>query len=307
MNGVKVFAPATVGNVGPGFDVLGLALAEPGDVVEARPRSADVVITEIRGDEGRLPRDAEKNTAGIAAREVLALLGRPGGVEIRLRKGLPLASGLGSSAASACAAAFATNLLYGAPLSVEDLILPATRAEERVSGGFFADNVAPCLLGGVALIRSYRPLKVIRLGTIPGLFVALAIPELEVLTRKARAILPNKVPMEDFIANMAATSLVAAAFASGNIEYLRAEIEDRVVEPARAPLVPGFGEVKRAARDAGALLCSLSGSGPAIFALCEGFDAGTRVGRAMRSAFAGEGIRSRMIVTPVGMDGTRVI
>ncbi|MCK5407822.1 MAG: homoserine kinase, partial [Candidatus Krumholzibacteria bacterium] len=152
MEWIKVFSPATIGNIGPGFDVLGLAVSGWGDVVEARKIDSGVVISSIDSHH-ELPLDPNENTAGIAAREVLSLLREKGGVDLKIKKGLPSGSGLGSSAASAAAAAFATNHLYQGQFSKEDLILPATKAEEYVSGGFFADNTAPCLLGGATLTR----------------------------------------------------------------------------------------------------------------------------------------------------------
>ena len=175
MDWIKVFAPATIGNIGPGFDVLGLAVSGWGDIIEARKIDSGVLISEIES-EHELPTNPNKNTAGIAARETLRVLGERGGVEMKIRKGLPSGSGLGSSAASAAAAAFAVNYLYGEKLTKEDLILPTTKAEEYVSGGFFADNTAPCLLGGATLTRSKLPLDVTKIGHIDELRIVLVTP-----------------------------------------------------------------------------------------------------------------------------------
>ena len=171
MKWVKAFAPATIGNIGPGFDVLGLAVKKIGDIVDARKARSGVKISSITyaGPNFSLSTDPRKNTAGIAALETLKILNIDGGVELRLKKGLPLGSGLGSSAASAAAAAFAVNHLYGNKLTKEDLILPATVAEEAVSGAFFADNTAPALLGGATITRSCIPLDVTKIGSIKKL------------------------------------------------------------------------------------------------------------------------------------------
>ncbi len=212
MKWINVFAPATIGNIGPGFDVLGMAVKGLGDVIEARRIPKGVKISAVTSPQ-RLTRDPAKNTAAIAARNVLELLGMPGGIEMRIRKGLPLGSGLGSSAASAAAGAFAANHLYGSRLTKKQLILPATKAEEVVSGAFFADNTAPALLGGVTLTRCCMPLDITAIGSIEKLVVVLVAPKLVILTRDARKILPKFVRMKDFVFNMANTALITAAFA----------------------------------------------------------------------------------------------
>src|SRR3989338_2869689 len=197
MEWIKVFSPATIGNIGPGFDVLGLAVKGLGDIVEARKIKSGIEISSIESKIS-LSKDPTKNTMGIAAFEVLKILKEKGGVELKLKKGIPPGSGLGSSAASAAGAAFAVNYLYGSRLTKEELILPATKAEEVVSGGFFADNTAPSLLGGATLTRSCVPLDVIKIGSIKDLKIVLVTPEIVVLTKTAREILPKTVPLKDF-------------------------------------------------------------------------------------------------------------
>jgi len=178
MSWIKVFAPASIGNIGPGFDVLGLAIDSLGDTVHSRKIDEGVIISEITG-ENNLPLEAEKNTAGIAALEVLKKIGEKGGVELKIEKGVPSGSGLGSSASSAVAGAFAANYLYGEKLSVKELINPATTAESFVSGGFFADNTAPSLLGGATLTRNKHPLDVVKLGSIDELIITNIFPASE--------------------------------------------------------------------------------------------------------------------------------
>jgi len=307
MDWIKVFAPATIGNIGPGFDVLGLAVSGWGDVIEARKIESGVLISEIVS-EHKLPTDPDKNTAGIAAREVLQLLREDGGVEMKIFKGLPSGSGLGSSAASAAAAAFAVNHLYGERLTREDLILPATKAEEYVSGGFFADNTAPCLLGGATLTRSKLPLDVTRIGHIDNLRIVLVTPDVEILTREAREMLPKSIPMEGFVNNMANSCLISAAFAKNDYELFARSLNDVVVEPVRATLIPGYDEVKENALRAGADGVAISGSGPTLFAITN--HANSRaylIEDAMVRSFKKNGVPCKSIISEVDFEGTRLI
>lgn len=312
MNEIKVFAPASIGNIGPGFDVLGLALSAAGDVVEARRISGNkIIISEITGAEKDLPYDADKNTAGIAAKFVLSELRKKGiktaGIELKLNKGIPAGSGLGSSAASAVAAGYAINLLYGNRLTKHDLIIPITKAEAAVSGGFFADNTAASLFGGAILCRSYNPLDIFSIGSIPELQLAVVKPAFSLLTRKARAILPKKIRMENFITNLANSCSIVAAFAEKDINLLSRSIDDKVIEPYRAKLIPGFYDVKNAALENGALGCSISGAGPSIFAVAESPANARKIGRAMQIAFKRRKIKSSLLISEVDEKGSRKI
>ncbi|MGB3617724.1 MAG: homoserine kinase [Catalinimonas sp.] len=303
---IKVFAPATIGNIGPGFDVLGLSVKHLGDVVEARRTAADVVISEIESDTP-LSSDARQNTAGIAAQQVLDLLRIEGGVELKIRKGMPSGSGLGSSAASAAAAAFAVNHLYGNRLSKEELILPVTRAEAHVSGDFFADNTAPCLLGGATLTRSCLPLDVTKVGSIKSLRIVLVTPELVVLTKEARELLPQQVPLKDFVFNMANSCLITAAFAKDDYGLFARSLHDVVVEPARASLITGFADVKANALKAGADGVAISGSGPTVFAITDDPRKVRFIEDAMLRTFRLHGVSARSVITEVDDEGTRLV
>ena len=308
MDKIKAFAPATIANIGPGFDVLGLAITGLGDYVEAK-KSAEpgIRITEITGLKNGIPLNADKNTAGIASREVLKLLNVVGeGIELKLRKNLPSGSGLGSSAASAAAAAYAVNALFDGKLTKKDLIMPATIAEESVSGGFFANNTAPSLLGGATLTRCRQPLDAVKLGTMEGLVVVVAAPEYRLLTKTSREALPKTVPMESFVNNMANACLMVAAFNNNDVELLgRCVGNDEIIEPARAGLIPGFYDVKKSALEAGAYGCSISGAGPSVFALTNRADAGRSIGKAMKEAFEKNGLASDVYVSEVDNAGAR--
>jgi homoserine kinase len=306
---IAVSSPATIGNIGPGFDVLGLAVKGLFDVVEARRIESGVSLASVKTlrDGTTLSCDPQKNTAGIAARETLDLLGVGGGVELRLKKGLPLGSGLGSSAASAAAAAFAVNELYGTELTKEELILPATRAEAAVSGGFFADNTAPALLGGATLTRSCLPLDVTRIGSISDLILIVITPDLVILTREARSILPQNISMDDFVYNMANTSLITAAFAKDDYSLFARSLNDAVIEPVRSTLIKGYADVKENAIKAGADGVAISGSGPTVFAITNQRSRARFIEDAMLRSFEAHGVQATGIITEVEPEGTRLI
>lgn len=306
MKAIKVFSPATIGNIGPGFDVLGLAVRNLGDVVEARPLPEGEIQLAVHS-EVPLSNDPAKNTAAIAAANVFRYLNIKGGIAIDLHKGLPVGSGLGSSAASAAAGAYAANALYGGHLSREQLILAATEAEAVVSGGFFADNTAPALLGGATVTRCCVPLDVTRIGSIRALKIVLVTPNVVVLTREARKMLPLQIPMESFIANMANTALITAAFAKNDYSLFARSLNDAVIEPVRSRLIPGFDEVKKNALMAGADGVAISGSGPTMFAITDNLRKARVIEKQMVLTFNSLGIASRSWVTTVDPHGTRVV
>ena len=306
---VKVFSPATIGNIGPGFDVLGLAVKGMGDIVEVWKTSGEeIVIENILNADHDITKNPNKNTAGIAAREVLRLLKVNQGIGMQITKGMPAGSGLGSSAASAAASAYAVNLLFDEKLSKMDLILPATMAEEYVSGGFFADNVAPALLGGATLTRSSVPLDVTRLGNISDLIIILALPNIQILTKDARDILPGNIKMKHFVSNMANACLIATAFSTDNYKLFSRSLKDIVIEPVRSTLIPGFDEVKAVALEAGADGLAISGAGPAVFAITNSKKKAPIIEDAMAQTFQNNGIEcSTLITTPSHKGSVEVI
>lgn len=305
---ITVFAPATVANVGPGFDVLGCAVSGMGDWVTARViEMPGVHIEAVEGDDGRLPREATRNTAGIAALETLKLLKvRNAGMALRLRKGLPLGSGLGSSGASAAAAAWATNLLFGAPLNKRQL-LPAGLAAEAVASGWHADNVGPSLLGGFILIRSYDPLELVELPCPHTLIFILVHPDFELPTRQAREAVPKSIPLSQHITNSGNLAALIAALFGGDVRLLGKATNDVIVEPARAPLIPGFRAVKAAALEAGAYGCSISGAGPTVFAITDDDRAAPGIAGAMIDAFGKAGLSANSIISRVDIEGARAV
>jgi homoserine kinase len=287
MTSATAFAPATVSNVGCGFDVLGFALEAPGDEVTATLALAGargVVIEAIEGDGGRLPLDAKRNTAGVAAASLLARLGEQRGVALRVRKGLPLSSGLGGSAASAVAAVVAVDALLAARTPIDTLLACALDGERLGAGSAHADNIAPCLWGGFVLVRRASPPDIVPLPVPPGLTAVVVHPDLEIETARARALLGDTVPLADAIRQWANLGALVDGLHRGDFALIGRALEDAIAEPRRAPLVPGLARIKAAAVEAGALGCSLSGSGPSLFALCARADQASAVAAAMVGA-----------------------
>jgi homoserine kinase len=303
---IKVFAPASIGNIGPGFDTLGMAVNGIGDVIEARiiPEKRILISEIINEFTNSLSYDPNENTAGIAAREVLKKLDAKKGLEFKLHKGIPPGSGLGSSAASAVAAGFAVNLLFGNQLTKLDLIEPITKAEEYVSGAFFVDNTASSLLGGIILTKSRDPLEILNFTEIPdNLRIVLASPNYIVLTKQARAVLPQEVKFNDFIHNMANSCSIIAALYRRDTNLFGRAVDDVIVEKARAHLIPGFHDVKKAALTNGALGASISGAGPTIFAVCDDYEDSNNVGEAMKKAFKKNGLKCTIRISTVNKEG----
>ncbi|MEP7044702.1 MAG: homoserine kinase [Dokdonella sp.] len=291
------FAPASIGNVGVGFDILGHTIAGPGDRVSVR-RVAEpgVRIVAIRGNAAPLPLEADRNTAGaalVAMRKVLAL---QFGFEVEIDKGIPFGSGMGGSAASAVAALVAANATLDTPLPRTLLYPFALDGEYAASGGRHGDNVGPMLLGGLVLATADRLVKI---PTPPALHCALVHPHAVLETREARAALAGTYKLSEFVAQSANLALLLAGCHANDVELIRAGLRDLLVEPRRAPLIQGFAEVKQAALDAGALGASISGAGPSVFAWCEDEHAARGAAERMRSAFAHAGFDSDVWVSPV--------
>lgn len=308
---VKVFAPASIANLGPGFDSLGVALEGLGDVVEARRTEArGVAIIAMTGEATGIPPEPARNCAGRAAESVLkqlkGKLAKEAGLEMRIHKGLPQGSGLGSSAASAVGGAVAAHLLFGSELGRNTLLEAALEGEMLASGGRHADNLASSLLGGFTIVRSHDPLDVVRLEAPSAVRFVVVLPSMEIETRYARSVLPELVRLADAACNWANAAALVAAVARGNVPDIGHAVEDHVIEPVRAKLIPGFAEVKRAALEAGAYGCSISGAGPALFAVVTA-ETGEQVALAMHAAFQRHGLSSRHFVCAPDNRGARRI
>ena len=297
MKQATAFAPASVGNIGVGFDILGHTIAGPGDRATVRRVDGhEVRIGDIRNTTVDLPREAARNTAGaalIALREELRL---PFGFEIELDKGIAFGSGMGGSAASAVAALVAANALLDHPLTHEALYPFALDGEAVASGGYHGDNVGAMLLGGIVLSTSDR---LVRVPAPQAWHCVLVHPDATLETRRAREALKGAYALTDFVAQSAHLSLVLSGCHLGDASLVRAGLRDVLVEPRRAALIPGFARVKQAALDHGALGASISGAGPSVFAWFEDIASAAAAAPAMRAGFAEAGLASESFVSPV--------
>lgn len=308
MESIKVFAPATVANVACGFDVLGFAVDSPGDeVVLKKTNSGTVVIKEITGDDGRLPKNPMSNTVSISIIQFLEHINSKQGIEITLHKKMPLGSGLGSSAASTVAGVFAINELMGNPLTRAELLPFAMEGERLACGSAHADNVGPALMGGFVLIRSYDPLDVIKIPTPKELYATIIHPQIEVQTKDAREILRKQIPIKSAIIQWGNVGGLVAGLMLNDYDLIGRSLQDVIVEPIRSILIPGFDQVKLAAMNAGALGGSISGSGPSMFTLSKDYDTAVKVGKAMEAEFKKIGIGNEVYVSKINENGPVVM
>jgi homoserine kinase len=301
------FAPASTSNLAVGFDLLGHPVGPAGDRVTVTRRARPgVVMGAVTGRAGPLPADPGANTAGVAIQRLLADHAPELGVEVAIDKGIPLGSGIGGSAASAVAAVVAANALLPAPLPPDALFPYALAGEAVASGAIHGDNVAPSLFGGLVLVRSADPPDVVRLPVPPSLRCVMVLPRQRLDTREARAVLPKAVPLHDVIRQTANLAGVIAGCCAGDLALIGRSLVDVMVEPHRAPLIPGFATVRAAAMGSGALGCSISGGGPSLFAWCDGDAVADAVRDAMVVGFAAAGMPAEGWTCEVGGPGARL-
>jgi homoserine kinase len=308
MSSVRVFAPASVANVGCGFDVLGFAVHRPGDeVTMTTNNSGKVTLDSIEGDDGRLPLDPEKNTVSAVVINFLEHIGRKQGIGIVLRKKMPFGSGLGSSSASAVAGLVGANELMGNPLTRRQLLPFAMEGERLACGNAHADNVAPALMGGMVLIRSYDPLDVISLPVPEGLSCALVYPHVEIPTMAARQIIRTNIPMSSAIRQWGNVGGLVAGLFMNDTGLIGRSLEDHIIEPVRKMLIPHFERMKELALANDALGFGISGSGPTVFALCRDILTAEGVIKALEQSLGEQGIGSTCFVSAINTDGAVVL
>jgi len=301
-------APATVANVSCGFDVLGFALEHPVDEVEVRwSTKKGVTIVAIEGDGGKLPLDPTRNTAGIAAQAMLRVARVAQGIDIYLKKGVPVSGGMGSSAASAVASVVALQMLLGTEYTTSELLTFAAQGEAVTSGAPHLDNVTPSLLGGFTAVRSTEPVDVFNIPYPHELMCTVVHPQVTVDTRRAREMLPKTLPLSTAVSQWGNVAGLVTALSTGDYDLLQRSFHDAVAEPTRKALIPGFDQVKEAALTAGALGCSISGSGPSMFALSSTKEIAERVGTAMQAAFLQVEQNSTIYITPISPHGCQRI
>ena len=308
MKTVHAFAPATVANVSCGFDVFGFAVEKPGDeVILTLTDNRGVRIKKIEGDGGRLPMQAEKNTAGVAVLAFLKAIESDQGVEILLKKNLPLGSGMGSSAASSVAALVGINHLLGEPFEKKNLLPFAMEAERVACGSAHADNVAPSLMGGFVLIRGYDPLDVVSIPTPENLFCTLIHPQLELNTQDSRQVLRLNITLKDAIIQWGNIAGLVAGLMKPDFGLISRSLRDVIAEPVRSMLIPGFDRIKEKAVENGALGSGISGSGPTIFALSTEAETAHKIGKAIGQEFQKFGLNSEVFVSRINPQGARVL
>ncbi|MCX6199694.1 MAG: homoserine kinase [Bacteroidetes bacterium] len=305
MNEVTVSSPATVSNVVCAFDVLGFAIAEPCDTFTLRKASSKGVSI-INQDNFNLPTEPEKNVAGVALLALLKEVKEEIGFEIISNKIIKPGSGIGSSAASAAGVVVAANHLLDNRFSKEQLVEFAMCGEVVASGSRHADNIAPCIYGGITLIRSLNPLDIISIPA-PELFVTVIHPQIEVKTLEARQILKRNVPLKDAITQWANVAALITGFMKSDYDLISRSLEDVIVEPVRSILIPAFNELKTKSKEAGALGGGISGSGPSVFMLSKDLKTAKKVEAAMKDVYSKTGVEFHTHVTTISQQGVHVV
>ena len=305
---VKIAAPATSANIGAGFDTFGIAFEGPCDIIEGRRTESGIRIVEINGPGAcSIPTDPDKNSVSIAAKEILKMAGEDFGIDIKITKGIRPCSGMGSSGASASGGAYLAHILTGEKLSMNDVIIAAATAEGYTSGGFHADNVAPCILGGFTSIRSNKPLDVMSVRPPEKLGIVAALPDVLVPTKEARSVLPKEVSLKDMVFHIGHSSSLVYAMMAGDIDLIGRSIADAVIEPARTKLVPHIREAEEAARANGAISSCIGGSGPCILSLFNKDQTdGKAIADAVRKVYSDNGMKCDTWITNCGPGCRRI-
>ncbi|MCU0377322.1 MAG: homoserine kinase [Bacteroidales bacterium] len=301
---VRVKAPATVSNLNCGFDVIGMAINEPYDIVDIELTDNGLIeIAGIRGCQS-ISRDIDKNVAGAVLKAIISATGVKCGFRVIIEKGILPGSGIGSSAASSAATAFAANILLDNRFTLAELVAFAMEGERLASGSAHADNVAPAIYGGITLVRSYEPLDIIRLNIPPDLWSVVIHPRAEIKTSEARKILDKEIPLSTAVRQWGNVGGLVAGFFSSDYDLIGRSLVDYVAEPKRSALIPGFDMLRKAANEGGALGSGISGSGPSVFALCRGEDTAGEVLVKMSEVMNSSGIRFSGYSSPVNHEGT---
>ena len=306
---ITVFAPATVANVSCGFDILGFAIDSPGDELTLRiTDTPGVVITQITGEEGKLPYEADKNTASVSLLAMLNEMNAEFGCEIELHKKMPLGSGLGSSAASAVASVFALNSLLEKPFDKIDLVRFA-REGEKVACGHnpHADNISACIYGGFVLVRSNYPLDVIPLKTPQDIYCTVIHPDVEVKTEHSRNILRKQILLSTAVEQWGNIAGLVTGLLTDDYDLISRSMNDVIVEPVRSVLIPGFDNMKKAALESGALGCSISGSGPSVFAISNSKEKAGQIGKAMQQSLDTLKVGSEVYISKINSQGPIIL
>ena len=313
---IKVFAPASVTNVSCGFDIMGFAMEYPGDELvlrmnkksSAQTDTPNVVISKITGDNGRLPLNPQKNTAGLSLLSLVKHLNLKEVIEIEIHKKMNLGTGLGSSAASAVASVFALNEILDRPLTKSELLSFALEGEKLTSGGTpHADNVAASLYGGFIIVRSIEPLDVINIDTPNNLICTIISPHIEINTADTRKILKKEILLSDAVKQWGNIAGLVTGLIKNDYELIGRSLHDEIIEPIRSILIPGFDDLKKESIKAGALGCSISGSGPSVFAFSKSYTTADKIGKAMKNVLSDLGVENDIYISRINNEGPKVL
>lgn len=306
MKEIRVFAPATVSNVGPGFDLMGFAIEEPGDIL--RIRKNDRGSLRIINESGiSLPDDPEKNVSAVAVKSLLEKLQEKSGIDIIFEQKINPGSGIGSSAASCTAAVVGVNELLGAGLSRKELILHALDGEFIASGSLHADNVAPAMLGGIVLIRSYIPLDLVKIDPPADLWCTIVHPEIEIKTSESRMLIPQEIKLVDAISQAGNLASLVAGLTTSDYDLIGRSLDDRIAEPVRRDKIPGYNNLKERLSGEGIMGMNISGSGPSLFALSSSRSSAENAKNTMLEEYAYLDIGCNSYISLISRKGTRVI
>lgn len=306
MDSIKIFSPATVANVGCGFDVLGLCLDKVGDqMVIRKTQRKGIFITKIEGFE--LPYAVHENVAGVSALAMYNELNVDFGFEIEIYKQIKPGSGIGSSAASAAGSVFGMNYLLDNAFDKIDLIKFAMSGEAVASKSEHADNIAPAILGGFTLVKQNNPLEVIQLPTPKALHAVIVHPQIEIKTADSRAVLPKTVALSDAITQWSNVGSLVHALHTSDYNLIGKSLKDVVIEPHRSKLIPNFNSLRKISLESGALGCSISGSGPSLFSLCEGLENARKVEANQRRFMTNIGIPFETHISKINTEGIKIL
>jgi homoserine kinase len=303
---IKIFGPASVSNVGPGFDLLGFALESPGDELILRKNDTGHIRV-VNETDYALPSEPDRNVAAVAAMALLEALDVSQGFDLVFTRKIQPGSGVGSSAASCVAAVVGINELLGSPFETAALIPFALEGEKLASGSLHADNIAPALLGGITLIRGYDPLDIKHLPYPDDLWCSVVHPALEIKTAESRKLIPQTIPLKTALQQCGNLAGLVAGLATADYGLIGRSVEDLFAEPYRVHQVPDFAGLRKASLEAGSVGTGLSGSGPSVFSLCRGQEMAEAVGGIMRKHFSERHIRSRIYISRISPDGCRII
>ena len=306
MNGVRLFSPATISNLSCGFDVLGLCLETIGDYMEIiKSKKKGIYITSIMGE--KIPYDVKKNVAGVASEALIDSLKPDFGFEIKIDKKIKPGSGIGSSAASSVGAVVGINHLLGNPFKLKELIPYALEGEKLACGSKHADNVAPAILGGITLVRSTKPIDIIKLPIPKNLKAVIIHPKIEIKTADARKVLDKSIPLDKASQYWANLGAFVSSLYENNYELMKKSIVDNIIEPKRSQLIPMFDSLKRIANDNDSIGCGISGSGPSVFSLANGLKTANIINNSFKMIYEETGIPFKTYVSDINKSGVKIL